>query len=151
MPAESPEVETVIRLRERARLRVGQYGDGLAHGVEVEQWLAHSHVHDVVEPTDRVLEMVELPDDLGGVEVARVPDVAGLAKGAAHRAPDLAGDARGLSPLPVHEEDGLDGVPVGEAHLQLNRPVRVLDRVEDARREYGERGLERRPEREGKV
>ena len=78
--------------------RVVERLDGGQHAVEVEQRLAHAHEHDVRqalavrgEPAGGVADLV---DDLGGLEVAPEPELAGGAERAADRAAGLARDAQ---------------------------------------------------------
>ncbi len=58
---------------------------GLPHGVVIEQWLSHSHQHDVghaatlVVPARKVQDLVH---DLGRVEVTHKAALPGGAKGA---------------------------------------------------------------------
>ena len=66
--------------------------------VEVEQRLAHAHEHDVREPAafgrQPALGVARLVDDLGDLEVAPEPELAGGTERAADRAAGLARDAQ---------------------------------------------------------
>ena len=66
--------------------------------VEVEQRLAHAHEHDVRQPLavgrEPARGEADLVDDLGDLEVAPEPELAGRAERAADRAAGLARDAQ---------------------------------------------------------
>ena len=80
------------------RARIVERLDRREHPVQVEQRLAHAHEHDVRQalPVGREAArgVTDLVDDLGGLEVAPEPELAGGAERAADRAAGLARDAQ---------------------------------------------------------
>ena len=132
---------------------VVERGDRLQHPVEVEEGLAHPHVHDVGQPLavrrEHAGRVADLVDDLGGREVAIEAELPGGAERAADGAAALRADAqrvpfaRVASGRVVHE-DGLDQEAVGEPveHLLGEPAVGLPDLALD-------RGVE--PERLGEL
>jgi hypothetical protein len=102
--------------------------------IQVEEWLAHAHEHDVGEsapvgrePACRVANLVQ---DLGRLEIAGQPELTGRAEWAADRAPGLGRDAQRVSFAPtrrariVHQHR-LDERPVGQPMEGLLRCAAV--------------------------
>ena len=81
--------------------RVVERLDGGQDAVEVEQWLAHPHEHDVRQAlavrNEAPRREADLVDDLGDLEVAPEPELAGGAERAADGAAGLARDAQGVA------------------------------------------------------
>ena len=138
-------------------LRIVERRDRRQHPVQVEQWLAHAHEHDVREALavggQAAGGVAHLVDDLGGLEVAPEPELARRTERAADGAPGLARDAQRV-PLArraagrVVHQDGLDELAVVESMEGLlgqpavgDAKLGVVDRVE------AEVASQRRPDR----
>ena len=117
MPGTTPEVDTVMcRAPSPNRLPVVERLDGGEHPVEVEQRLAHAHEHDVGQPLagrgQPARRVADLVDDLGDLEVAPEPELAGRAERAADGAAGLARDAQRVPLARARRGPGSASAPI---------------------------------------
>jgi len=98
--------------------RIGQQAGGLENVLQVQQWLAHPHHHDVEARIGLQQAVVarhekHLPHDFTGCKVSFESHEGGHAEFAVHRATHLARNADGVA-LAFRHQNGLDGTAVGE-------------------------------------
>ena len=101
---------------------LGQPACGGDDCVEVQERLAHAHVHRVVHGL-LAPEVQRLVEDLGLRQVASEAHRAGRAEGARQRAARLRGEAQRAASVAVAHEDGLDRMAVGRLEESLDRAV----------------------------
>ena len=125
--------------------------DRVLHGIEVCEWLAHTHEHHVRgAPAAGVRGAHHLLDDLTGAQVAFEAGLASGAEGAAHRAAGLRRHAHRRAVAVLHEH-GLDL----RAIRGSPQPLRGVAAVAALHRDFTQRewqgGLESRTERQRDV
>ena len=124
---------------------VGQPQRRREHRVDVQERLAHAHVHDVVHGLDAA-EVEHLVEDLGRRQIPAEAHLPGRAERARERAAGLRREADGTASVAIAHEDSLDGVPVVRPEERLDRSVAGLALGHDL--EGGERHLRGEPRAE---
>jgi hypothetical protein len=109
---------------------VRQAPRGREHALEVQERLAHPHVHAVVDLFDTP-EVQRLVQDLGRGEVAAEAHASGGAERARERAARLSGDADRPPPVAIPHEHGFDRVTVVCPEERLDGAVAGLPLVDD--------------------